>query len=501
MTTPRHGYTELPTGQNASPESMNEAFEQLEQGANLFSVLDILNATPGSPTNGQMYLVGTSPTGQWSTDGAANKIATRRGGVWAYTTPKEGDYADVADEDALYRYSGSAWGTFTISGTVSTTGSPSSGKLAKFSGASTITNGDLTGDVTTSGGLATTLANSGVSAATYGDATHVPQVAVDAKGRITSASNIAITAYVPGGTDVAVADGGLGVSTVPTNGQIPIGNGTNYTIASLTAGANVTITPGAGSITIASSITGGTVGDGDYGDIVVTSSGTVYTIDSAVVTLSKIANASANSKLLGSGASGSGSSYSELTLGTGLSMSSTTLNVSGAPVLLEQHTASASATLDFTTAISSTYDEYLIEFVNVIPATNAGTLWMRMSTDGGSTYDSGTNYSHLAFGTNRFGGAATGAVDSGGTKIILTQSAVDNTSTAGISGSLRLFSPGSTSVHKNIVGTLNYLTGGTLETTQNTGWYRSTTAVNAFRFLFASGNITSGIIRVYGIPK
>jgi hypothetical protein len=79
------------------------------------------------------------------------------------------------------------------SGTVTTTGSPANGNLAKFSGATSVTNADLTGDVTTSGGMATTLSVSGVTAATYGDATHVAQVAVDAKGRITSASNISIT--------------------------------------------------------------------------------------------------------------------------------------------------------------------------------------------------------------------------------------------------------------------------------------------------------------------
>ncbi len=52
---------------------------------------------------------------------------------------------------------------------------------------------------------------------------------------------------------LAVARGGTGLGTTPTNGQLLIGNGTGYTLASLTAGAGVTITPGAGSITIANS--------------------------------------------------------------------------------------------------------------------------------------------------------------------------------------------------------------------------------------------------------
>lgn len=108
-TTPRHGFPELPSGQNASPETINEVNELMEQGANQFAVLDILNATPGAPTNGQAWLVGSSPTGQWSTDGAANKIAIRASGAWFYIAPKEGYRVDVADEDAEYRYTGAAW--------------------------------------------------------------------------------------------------------------------------------------------------------------------------------------------------------------------------------------------------------------------------------------------------------------------------------------------------------------------------------------------------------
>jgi uncharacterized protein DUF5907 len=69
------------------------------------------------------------------------------------------------------------------SGTVTTTGTPSSGNLAKFSGALSITNADLTGDVTTSGGVATTLATVNSNVGTFQGMT------VNAKGLVTSASN------------------------------------------------------------------------------------------------------------------------------------------------------------------------------------------------------------------------------------------------------------------------------------------------------------------------
>ena len=44
--------------------------------------------------------------------------------------------------------------------------------------------------------------------------------------------------------------GGTALSATPASGQLLIGNGTGFTLAQLTAGTNVTITPGAGSITI-----------------------------------------------------------------------------------------------------------------------------------------------------------------------------------------------------------------------------------------------------------
>jgi len=83
--------------------------------------------------------------------------------------------------------------------------------------------------------------------------------------------------YRAGGTDVPVTDGGTGVSTLtshgilmgngtsaiqataePSNGQLLIGSTGNFPVlASLTAGANITITPGAGTISIASTASAG----------------------------------------------------------------------------------------------------------------------------------------------------------------------------------------------------------------------------------------------------
>jgi hypothetical protein len=65
--------------------------------------------------------------------------------------------------------------------------------------------------------------------------------------------------------------------------------------------------------------------DGDYGDITVSGSGTAMAIDSGAVTYAKIQDVSAASTLLGRGDSGSGD-VEEIILGTGLTMTGTTLS-------------------------------------------------------------------------------------------------------------------------------------------------------------------------------
>jgi hypothetical protein len=63
---------------------------------------------------------------------------------------------------------------------------------------------------------------------------------------------------------IPVASGGTGLSTIPSNGQLLIGNGTGYTLNTLGVGAGLSVTNGAGTITLANtgvlSFSGGTTG-------------------------------------------------------------------------------------------------------------------------------------------------------------------------------------------------------------------------------------------------
>lgn len=62
---------------------------------------------------------------------------------------------------------------------------------------------------------------------------------------------IGLTTHISG--TLAVGNGGTGLSATPTNGQLPIGNGSGFTLAALTQGTGITVSNGAGTITITNS--------------------------------------------------------------------------------------------------------------------------------------------------------------------------------------------------------------------------------------------------------
>lgn len=153
-------------------------------------------------------------------------------------------------------------GTPAGSGTVTTTGSPATGNLTKFSGSTSITNGDLSGDVTTAGTLTATLANipTAVPMAGYLAATAIAAPATPAAGlgRIyvdSTSKNLAVkddAGVVKHGIQTLTCSGSDFVNAVSDAGGItcgtPAGSGTVTTTGSPASG-NLTKFSGATSIT------------------------------------------------------------------------------------------------------------------------------------------------------------------------------------------------------------------------------------------------------------
>lgn len=107
MSTPNLNLPFIVQGQAQKEVTHNEALRILDVLVQL-AVLDRdLSAPPGSPSEGQRWIVGASPTGAWV--GHANHIAAWQDGAWQFSVPKAGWLAYVIDERALLAWDGTAW--------------------------------------------------------------------------------------------------------------------------------------------------------------------------------------------------------------------------------------------------------------------------------------------------------------------------------------------------------------------------------------------------------
>jgi hypothetical protein len=66
-----------------------------------------LNAPPASFADGNRFLVGASPTGDWA--GQAGAIAFRDNGLWQFLTPQVGWAAWIAAENLFVVFDGANW--------------------------------------------------------------------------------------------------------------------------------------------------------------------------------------------------------------------------------------------------------------------------------------------------------------------------------------------------------------------------------------------------------
>jgi hypothetical protein len=106
-TTANLGLPVIAAAQAQKHVTHNEALRLIDTLVQL-AVLDRDLATPpGTPNEGERWIVGPSPTGDWA--GHAGEIAAWQEGAWQLSLPRPGWLAFVIDEGKLVIWNGSAW--------------------------------------------------------------------------------------------------------------------------------------------------------------------------------------------------------------------------------------------------------------------------------------------------------------------------------------------------------------------------------------------------------
>jgi len=177
----------------------------------------------------------------------------------------------------------------------------------------------------------------------------------------------------------------------------------------------------------------------------------------------------------------------------------------GAWTLLSTATASSSATLSFTSGIDSTYKEYIFKFINMHPATNAVYLTFNGSADSGSNYNVTKTTTTFVARHDEADSATSLAYTTGddlaqSTAFQIITGVVGNGNDESVSGTLHLFDPSNTTFVKHFISTANTYDRNDRSTNEYVaGYFNTTSAVDAVQFKMSSGNIDSGVIKLYGV--
>ncbi len=293
-------------------------------------------------------------------------------------------------------------------------------------------------------------------------------------------------------------------SGVSTWSAVNVSTGLSFTSGTLTAtggGGTVTTTGSPASGNLAKFSGTLSVTNGDLSGDVATSGTLVTTIGSSKVTLAKIANASANSVLVGSGASGSGAAYVEVTLGSGLSMTGTTLSSTGAGalVLITESTPSSTGVVTFS-SIPATYRDLrvVVRGASTVSATNTD-VRITFNNDTSSIYD------QQLLSTTGVSNNAASATPTAAAANISIGNISGATAASGNGGIVEatVYDYRGTTFHKAVwfngaTKTADATTG--LFPRYGPGFWRSTTAINRVDVTLASGNFVAGsVVSLYGV--
>jgi hypothetical protein len=177
----------------------------------------------------------------------------------------------------------------------------------------------------------------------------------------------------------------------------------------------------------------------------------------------------------------------------------------GGMTLISEQTASSSASLSFTSGIDSTYDSYVFKFINLHPQNDGRNFKFQFSTDGGSTYtvnmtttffnaihsEDDTSYAQLQYET---------ALDVAQSYPADLIGAIGFDNDENLCGTFQLFNPSSTTFVKHFISRISSSHDFPMANDNFVGGYANTTsAINGIKFNFSTGNIDSGVIKLYGV--
>jgi len=257
----------------------------------------------------------------------------------------------------------------------------------------------LTGGPITSSGTIS-LANTTVTAASYGNASTVGSFTVDAQGRLTSASNSTIS-IAPSQINATIPNTGLTNSSVTINGTaISLGGSgtvTANTTGTLTLGTGLTGTSFNGSANVTANLANTTVTAGSYGNANTVSAITVNA-QGQITAASNTAISITNSQVTG--------------LGTMSTQNANAVVITGGTIDNVTLGASTANTISYTTAVGSTSETVPL----LIGGTTASSNLTIQSTSGAGTTDNivfktGSQVAAMTVGTTQNILIGTGAVN------------------------------------------------------------------------------------------
>ncbi len=173
---------------------------------------------------------------------------------------------------------------------------------------------------------------------------------------------------------------------------------------------------------------------------------------------------------------------------------------SGSYSIAESHTATVGTTteLDFVSWYDSSCDLYEIYFEDIVPSTTGLTISIEFSTNGGTSYDTSTNYSWSHFVRSYLGSTVGGNVGQTSFQFFPYSGRTMVTGSYTLAGKINMYDPGGTN-YKNLTGAMLGNDSANASAAQRLDvdcWYTNTAAVNAFRVIISGGTF-GGTVRVY----